>query len=169
METYEAIRTMLAVRQYQDRPIPADIVHRIVEAARLTGSSRNAQPWHFVVVQYRERLQRLGSLARTGPYTAQSALAIVVAVERSSPYGMSDASRAIQSMMLTAWEQGIGSNWAGFANLDEVATYLELPADYQVIAVVPFGYPVNRIGKGKKNRKPLTEIAHKERWSQPFA
>jgi len=169
METYEAIRTMLAVRQYQDRPIAPDIVHRIVEAARLTGSSRNGQPWHFIVVQDRGRLQQLGSLARTGPYTAQSALAIVVAVERSSPYGLSDASRAIQSMMLTAWEQGIGSNWAGFANLDEVATYLEIPADYQVIAVIPFGYPVNRIGKGKKNRKPLNEVAHKERWGQPFA
>lgn len=169
METYESIRTMLAVRQYQDRPIPPDIVHRIVEAARLTGSSRNGQPWHFVVVQDHDRLQRLGSLARTGPYTAQSALAIIVAVERSSPYGMSDASRAIQSMMLTAWEEGIGSNWAGFANLDDVATYLEIPADYQVIAVVPFGYPVNRLGKGKKNRKPLAEIAHKERWSQPFS
>lgn len=169
METYEAIRTMLAVRQYQDRPIPTDIVHRIVEAARLTGSSRNGQPWHFIVIQDRDRLQHLGSLTRTGPYTAQSALAIVVAVERSSPYGMSDASRAIQSMMLTAWEEGIGSNWAGFANLDEVTTYLEIPSDFQVIAVVPFGYPVNRIGKGKKNRKPLSEIAHEERWSQPFA
>lgn len=168
METYEAIRTMLAVRKYQDRPISDEIVHRIVEAARLTGSSRNGQPWHFVVVEDPERLNDLGGLTRSGPYTAQSVLAIVVAVERSSPYGMSDASRAIQSMMLTAWEEGIGSNWAGFANLETVAEFLGIPSDFQVIAVVPFGYPVDRIGKGKKKRKPLAEIAHRERWAQPF-
>jgi hypothetical protein len=37
-----------------------------------------------------------------------------------------------------------------------------------VLAVVPFGYPVTAIGKGKKNRKPLSEVAHRERFGQPF-
>ena len=168
MNVFETVSTVLAVRQYQDKPVPKDVVQHIVEAAHLTASSMNGQPWHFIVVENRDTLKQLGSLAHSGPYIAQAPLAIVVATD-DSRFGDSDASRAIQSMMLTAWEEGIGSNWAGFANLDEVATHLGIPADYQVIAVVPFGYPVNRIGKGKKNRKPLNEVAHKERWSQPFA
>jgi nitroreductase len=168
METFEAVRTMLAVRRYQDRAIPQDIVRRIVEAGRLTGSSRNLQPWHFIVVQDRERLSALGSRTRTGPYTAQAALAIVVAIERESPYGVSDASRAIQSMMLVAWEAGIGSNWAGFANLEEVREFLDIPGEFDVLAVVPFGYPVDRIGFGRKKRKALGEVAHRERWGKPF-
>src|SRR4051794_30428337 len=102
MEVFEAVRTMLAVRQYQDRPVPEDLVYRIVEAAHLRASSRNGQPWHFIVVQDRETLRELGGRVRSGPYIAQAALAVVVTMEQS-PYAVSDGSRAIQSMMLTAW------------------------------------------------------------------
>ncbi len=107
MEVFEAVKTLLAVRAYQDKPIPPEIVQRIAESAHLTASSRNGQPWHFVVVQDPATLKRLGELAKTGPYTAQAPLAIAVAME-DSQYNVSDASRAIQSMMLTAWSEGIG-------------------------------------------------------------
>ncbi|MEJ2747521.1 MAG: nitroreductase family protein, partial [Anaerolineae bacterium] len=80
METFEAIRTVLAVREYEDKPIPANIVHKIVEAAHLTASSMNKQPWHFIVVEDREMLQKLGGAASTGPYIAQAPLAIAVAI-----------------------------------------------------------------------------------------
>src|SRR5215510_14678804 len=112
MEAFEAIRTLLAIRRYQDKPVPEATVRRIVEAGRLTGSAKNLQPWHFVVVQDRETLRRLGALAGTGPYVAQAPLAVVVAVDKT-PYAVSDASRAIQSMLLAAWADGVGSNWVG--------------------------------------------------------
>ena len=50
MEVFESVRTVLAVRSYQDKPLPPDVVTRIVEAGRLTASSMNGQPWHFIVV-----------------------------------------------------------------------------------------------------------------------
>ena len=114
MNVFETVRTVLAVRAYKDKPIPADDVNKIVESAWLTGSSRNEQPWHFIVVQNRDTLKQLGALAPTGPYISQVPLAIVVAME-PSPYAVADASRAIQSMILTAWSEGVGSNWVGFA------------------------------------------------------
>lgn len=77
----------------------------------------NGQPWHFIVVQDRETLRRLGALAQSGPYVAQAPLAIVVAVEKTG-FAVSDASRAVQSMLLTAWADGVGSNWVGFGGLD---------------------------------------------------
>src|SRR5690242_17590257 len=110
MEVFDAVRTVLAVRQFQDKPIPEPIVHQIVEAGHLTASSMNGQPWHFIVVQDKETLRQLGALSPTGPYIAQAPLAIVVGMEQSR-FAVSDASRAIQSMMLTAWAQGVGSNW----------------------------------------------------------
>src|SRR3954454_14573224 len=97
VEVFEAVRTVLAVRRYQDRPVPEDVMHRIVEAGRLSASSQNGQPWHFVVVKARATVQQLGKALRTGPYTAEAALAVVVAVEKSTRFGVSDASRAIQS------------------------------------------------------------------------
>lgn len=169
METFEAIRTMLAIRRYQDRPVPPGVVAKVVEAGRLTGSSRNLQPWHFIVVEERETLRELGRLARSGPYTAEAAFAVVVAYERASRFGVSDTSRAIQSMMLAAWEEGVGSNWVGFDNLEEIGALLGVPGTHAVLAVVPFGYPAQPAGKGKKRRKPLAEVASRERWRQPFA
>ena len=168
MDVFETIRTVLAVRAYQDKPIPAEVVRKIVEAAWLTASSRNGQPWHFIVVENRETLKKLGALARTGPYIAQAPLAIVVAMEQS-PYAVSDGSRAIQSMVLTAWSEEVGSNWVGFQGLTEIKPLLGIPAEVDVLAIVPFGYPAKHFGKGKKNRKPLAEVAHRERFGQPFA
>jgi nitroreductase len=168
METFEAVRTLLAVRQYQDRPIPDDVVQRIVESAHLTGSSMNLQPWHFIVVQNKDVLHKLGELAHSGSYTAQAALAVVVAIEKTR-FAVSDASRAIQSMMLTAWSEGVGSNWVGFGGLEAVNPVLGIPAELEILAIIPFGYPANPIGRGKKARKPLGEVVHRERFDQPFA
>ena len=167
MEVFEAVRTVLAVRGYQDKPVPPDVIRRIVEAARLTASSMNGQPWHFVVVEKRDTLRQLGALVRTGPYIAQAPLAIAVVMEKS-PYAVSDASRAIQSMVLTAWSEGVGSNWTGFGGLDEIKPLLGIPAELDVLAVVPFGYPAKAIGQGKKKRKPLSQVAHRERFGQSF-
>lgn len=168
MEVFEAIRTLLAVRRYQDRPVSEESLRRILEAGRLTGSASNRQPWHFIVVQNRATLDQIGALIRSGSYTAQAPLAIVVAVDRASKFAVSDASRAIQSMLLAAWEEGIGSNWVGFSGLDQVAQLLGIPETLDVMAVLPFGYPAEAIGQGKKQRKPLAEIAHRERFGQPF-
>lgn len=167
METFDAIRTVLAVRRFKDMPIPDLIVQQIVEAAHLTASSGNGQPWHFIVVQDKGTLQRLGQLAHTGPYIAQAPLAVVVAMDQSS-FAISDGSRAIQDMILAAWSQGVGSNWVGFNNLPGVNALLGIPEDVSVLAIIPFGYPAETIGKGQKQRKPLGEVAYSERWGTPF-
>ena len=168
MDAFEAIRTLLAVRRYQDKPVPEATVRRIVEAGRLTGSAKNAQPWHFIVVHERATLRELGALARSGPYVAEAALAIVIAVDKTQ-FAVSDASRAIQSMLLAAWADGVASNWVGFVGgLDAVTARLKIPAKLDVLAILPFGYPVGVVGRGKKQRKPLGAVAHRERFGQPF-
>ena len=169
MEVYETIRTVLAVREFQPKPVSDSVVRRIIESARLTASSKNAQPWDFIVVQNRNTLVELGSLVRSGPSNAQAAFAVVVAISKSSPFGVSDASRAIQSMVLTAWAEGIGSNWTGWVGMTKVASLLGVPEHLDVIAVVPFGYPTQVRTKGKKLRKNLSEIAHHERFGQSFS
>jgi nitroreductase len=168
MEVFEAARTVLAVRNYQDKPIPPETVRRIVEAAHLTASSMNAQPWHFIVVENRDTLRALGGLLRTGPYVAQAPLAVVVAIDKTV-FAVSDASRAIQSMILTAWSEGVGSNWVGFMGLDTLKPLLNIPAEMDVIAVIPFGYPVKTLGRGKKKRKPISEVVHRGKFGKPFA
>ena len=168
MEVFDAIRTMLAVRQFQDKPVPEAVIRRILEAGRLTASGMNAQPWHFIVVEDREMLRQLGALAPTGPYIAQAPLAIVV-TENGSRLAVSDASRAIHSMLLTAWAEGVGGNWVGFGRLDAVKPVLGIPDELSVLAILPLGYPATEVGEGKKERKPLAEIASRGRYGQAFA
>ncbi|MEZ4615925.1 MAG: nitroreductase family protein [Caldilineaceae bacterium] len=86
-------------------------------------------------------------------------MAVVVVIEETR-FAVSDASRAIQSMMLTAWAEGIGSNWVGFHGLDAVKPMLEIPSELDVLAIIPFGYPTKSIGKGQKDRKPFDEVVY---------
>jgi nitroreductase len=167
MEVFDAVRTVLAVRSYREKAIPPEAVKKIVEAGRLTASSMNRQPWHFIAVEDRGLLKQLGALAQTGPYIAQAPLAVVVAVEKTW-FAVSDASRAIQSMILTAWAEGIGSNWVGFMGFEGIHALLGIPETLDVLAIIPFGYPAEKKEQGRKNRKPLSEVAHRGRFNQPF-
>ena len=167
MDVFEAVETMLAVRSYRDEPIPDEMVTRILEAGRLTASSKNQQHWDFIAIREPQRLERLGELARTGGYIAGAPLAIAVVVPEK-PVGYMDGARAAQDMMLVAWEAGVGSNWVGNANTDAIKDLLNVPQDRLVLTVIPFGYPVEEIGQGIKDRKPLTEVAHSEHFRQPY-
>src|SRR5258706_4632507 len=167
MDAFEAVRTILAVRAFTDKAVPPEMVQRIIESGRLTGSSQNGQPWHFLVVEDRDMLRKLGEVAHSGRYIAQAALAIVVIIDRT-PYAVSDGSRAIQSMMLTAWSEGIGSNWVGFVGMPEVNKLLNIPDNLDVLAIVPLGYPVKKLGKGKNKRKELSDVVDRENFSQTY-
>jgi len=167
MDVFEAVKTMLAVRSYKKDPIPSEIISRIVEAGRLTASAMNRQHWDFVVIQDRQTLQRLGKLASTGGYIAGAPLTIAVAVPDSF-LGHIDGARAAQDMMLVAWQAGVGSNWVGKVNTPEIKELLYIPEDRIVLTVIPFGYPADEIGRGVKDRKPLSEVAHAERYGTSY-
>jgi len=156
----------LAVRRYRDKPVSEDVLRRVLEAGRLSASAMNKQPWSFVVVQDPNMLRQLGTVAQTGPYISEAPLAIVVAIEPSR-FALADAGRAVQDMLLTAWDAGLGSNWVGSGG-PAAKALLGIPEELDVVAILPFGYPADAIGQGQKTRKPLSEIAHRERWGQPF-
>jgi nitroreductase len=167
MEVFEAVRTVLAVREFQDKPVPPDAARRIVEAAWLSPSGANRQPWHFIAVDDRDTLRQLGGIARSGPYIAQAPFAVVVCTE-DTDFAVSDASRAVQSMVLAAWSEGIGSNWAGFGGLEGAKPLLGIPDNLDVLCIVPFGSPARPGGKGKKQRKPLAQVVSRNRFGRPL-
>lgn len=168
MGVFDTIRTVLAIRNYTDQPISTDSQRRILEAGRLSASARNRQPWHFIVVEDRLMIETIGGMARN-PYIAGSAMLIAVAIERDSRWAISDVSRAIQLMILTAWDEGIGSNWVGFGGMSDIGTLLGLPETYDLFALLPFGYPLDAIGKGEKQRKPLEAVASRGSFGTPFS
>lgn len=169
MEVFDAVRTVLAVRTYGARRPPADLVRRIVEAGRLSASATNSQPWHFIVIEERATLDQIGEVMATGHYAGGATLAIAVMIEKDRRIAVSDGSRAIQNMILTAWSEGLGSNWIGFGQMPAIETLLGVPDTHQGLALLAFGYPAETIGRGRKKRKPLGEVASRERFGTPYA
>jgi nitroreductase len=167
MAVFDCVRTRVETREFKPDPVPETVIQKILEAGRWSPSQRNRQPWHFIVIQDRESLKQLGAMAPSGPYLADAPLAIVVVTE-GARVPLIDGTRAISSMQLVAWEEGIGSCWVGSVDRDGVKRLLGIPEAYELITVLPFGSPTDTAKRLKKRRKPLEQIAHRERFGTPY-
>ena len=173
MDVNEAVLTRLTVREYKPDPVPDDVVLKLLEAGRLSPSSQNLQPWHFVVVRDGDTIRRLGEMATQGPFLGNAPLAIAVVTD-DTPRAPLDAGRAIQQMELVAWEAGMGTCFIGIRDADQNAAIKEvlgIPAHLVLLTVLPFGYRLNAdMGRfGRRNRKSLSEVAHAERFGAAYA
>jgi nitroreductase len=164
MDTYRAIVDKRDQRRFADRPIPEDTLRRILQAARMTGSSKNVEPNRLVVVRDRARLEALAATSPFGRWIARAAAVIVIAQTREHQF---DAGRCAQNMMLAAWSDGVGSCPAHLPE-PEVARLLAIPAEIAVNRVIAFGYvepehaaPPSSVAR---RRLPLRELIHWERW-----
>ena len=163
METLTCIRTRREIREYADKPIPEESLLKILEAGRLAPSSKNSQPWHFVVIKNQEMLKKITGLTPTGEHIGKAPLAIAVLMDNAKLPEI-DGARAIQNMVLAAWDLGIGACWITNFYDDGVKDLLGAPQRMKLVSVIPFGYPTEPKTKRKKMRKPLSEIVHYEKF-----
>jgi nitroreductase len=166
METWTAIDSLRVVRRFSDRPIEPEQLRRILDAGRRTGSSKNSQEWHFIVVGDRDRRV---ALSKVGEYAGHLAGATVaVALVGMAARDRWDLGRAAQDMMLAAWELGIGSVPATVYDPALVARLLELPEGQECPYLLSFGYPADPDTLTRPNRaggrKALAEVVFAERW-----
>jgi nitroreductase len=140
VDTFLAVASKREVRDYAGRPIPADASQRILEAGRISGSSRNSQPWRFVVVESPSIKERLADAVYASGNVRGAALVVVIALRGRGPTAF-DAGRAAQNMMLTAWNEHVGSCPNGMPDPDAVAQLLDLEEDERPAIVLTFGYP----------------------------
>lgn len=174
VDAYRCILTKRDVRTYTDRPIDRQTLLKILEAGRRTGSSRNRQPWHFVVVTDPTRLKELAAYGRFAQHVARGAVAVAVVVDAKAAF---DAGRCAQNMMLAGWALGIASCPASMHRADEAKTLLGIPVDKTIAIVAAFGYP-HPGGRGLiertalrvltgRGRRPLTSFVSWERFGLP--
>ena len=140
MDTFLAAASKREVRGYSDRPVPDAAVRRILKAGRIAGSSRNRQPWRFLVVGDPGARERVAEAVFAPGNVRGAALVVAVAVRGAGPVAF-DAGRAAQNMMLVAWNEGIGSCPNGMPDPDGVARVLGLEEDERPVIVLTFGYP----------------------------
>ena len=159
MDTYLAIASKRDVREYASTPIPDDVVHRILDAGRLAGSSRNRQEREFVVVSDKKTLAK----AVFAPENVLGAALVVAIAGSASGF---DIGRAAQNMMLAAWNDGVGSCPNGQRDPEAVERLVGAP----VGAVLTFGYPAKprdpesrspEDWSTRANRKPFDEVVRR--------
>jgi nitroreductase len=166
VDAYEAIISKRDTREYDLRPVEDVHLQRLLQAARMAGSSKDEQPIRVIVVRSQ---QQKDALATCGDFTAHlpaSPLVVVfVRVEGSRPF---DAGRAAQNLMIAANELGIASCPVGIQHDDEARAVLGLPSDQIVAMAVTFGYPRGGgrpQGRGDR-RMGLDEYVSYERWGE---
>ena len=169
MDTFLAVASKREVRDYAGRPIPVDAVQRILEAGRISGSSRNRQPWRFIVVESPSLRERLADAVYAPANVRGAALVVVIANQGRGPTAF-DAGRAAQNMMLTAWNDHVGSCPNGMPDPDAVAELFDLEEDERPTIVLTFGYPARTHDPQRHeaiewleraDRKPFDEVVER--------
>jgi len=172
METWNAIRARRDVRAFTDQRISDEDLDRILEAGRRSPSSRNWQPWDFIVVTDRAQLQDLSRVWRGGGHVAGSAATVALVgpvLADDDPHRRSlwyDLGQASMSMMIAAADLGIGSGHSAVADQELARTVLGFPSDRLCAYLIPLGYPADRPLRPieRPDRRPFDTLVHRERW-----
>src|SRR5947209_3182529 len=134
MQVFMAVASKREVRDYASRPVPDDAQQRIFEAGRMAGSSRNTQARRFVSIVDPAKREQLAEAVYAPANVRGAALVVAIVAWGRGPTAF-DVGRAAQNMMLTAWEDGVGSCPNGVADADEAARVLGLGGDERVAIV----------------------------------
>jgi nitroreductase len=174
MDVERAILTHRAVRRFRDEPLADDDLRAILEAGRRTGSSKNLQRWHFIVVRDRATLKALTDVGDFAGHLAGGAAAIALVTPdpaANEPLSvMWDLGRAAQNMTLTAWGRGVGSVPATVYDQDLCRRILGYPADQHCEYLLNFGYPASPEAATrplrKGGRRQFEDVVFYERWGE---
>src|SRR4051794_16363726 len=169
MDAFLAVASKREVRRYADRPIPEDVQRRILDAGRVAGSSKNRQPWRFVVLSERETIERAAEAVWAAGNVLGAALVIAVVVRGKGPVSF-DCGRAAQNMMLAAWNEGVGSCPNGIADPAAMRDILRLDDEDHFAVLLTFGYPARAVHAearapedwiARADRRALEELVHR--------
>jgi nitroreductase len=170
MNVSDAIRLKRAVRKFQDKPLPDNVVHAILNAGRRSQSSKNTQAWRFIAIQDREILKALSECGEWAGHIASAALCVsILTPEPTEKFQtMFDAGQAAAFMQLAAWELGVGSCPASLYEFDKTRAILGFPAEWHLRIALSFGYALEEekisAAPKKGGRMSLDEVVHWEKW-----
>lgn len=164
METLDAISQRASVREYLDKPVPKEMLEKLVDAGRRAPTARAVEPWEFIVVTQREVLDKLAGMISTGLFLKQSTACILIFCQ-DVKYYLEDGSAATENILLAATDLGLGTCWiAGDKKeyCEEVKNLFNVPPTYKLISLISTGW-ASKMPKQHKKRK-LNEVLHWEKF-----
>ncbi len=174
MDFYEVIKTRRSVRSYKKDDIPEDVLKRVLNAARIAPSGSNRQPWRFIVIKDEQRKKKIAELCHNQSFIAQAPV-VIAGCGRNIHYNrgewmgdysvLVDVAIAFDHLTLAARAEGLGTCWIGSFDNDAIKNFLGIPADYNVVALTPLGYPASdNAFHETKDRLALEELVFYEKW-----
>ena len=170
MTVYESIETRKSIRDYEKRPVEPEKLQRILEAGRLAPTALCSNATRFVVVDDPELMKKVQAACMGQALLGKAPMAVVVCSDSTRNMGCDqrastvDCSIALSFMMLAAAEEGLGTCWIGGFTQEPLKEALGIPAEYDVVALTPLGYPAE---EGlPRNRKPLEELVYHNGWKR---
>jgi nitroreductase len=169
----DRIRTVRQIRQYAAEEVPDAVVKQLLRVAQWTGSSRNMQPWHFVVITDKEQLRKISQLRAPINWLAAAPLGIAIVLDGAGVSEAYDEGRVTERILIAAHTLGYGGGVAWFgddAQQAEAKRILGIPAERTARSIVMIGRPVSakdpRPNARRGGRKPLSEVVSYERYSK---
>jgi len=173
MDVFEAIQERRSIRSYQDKPVPRELLEKILEAGRLAPSAKNSEPWHFITVTDAAKRKALsgGTWAK---FLTQSPLVIVSCGDKkaSPDWYAIDVALAVENMILTAVGEGLGTCCVGSFIEKDIKAALKIPEKFEVLVMLAVGYPSGKLDLSSKllnivrTRKTLAEVASEEEFGR---
>ena len=169
MELLEALRTRRSIRKYTKEEIPEEDIRKIIEAAMSGPSAVNSQPWHFIIIKSRSKLNEIPKASLYAQMTKDAAIAIVVCgdpkLDKIPQFWPQDCSIAAQNILLAAHSLGYGAVWTAAYPMEDRVKNLQkllgMPSSIIPLAVIPIGKPAEK----KEGNKPyLEDRVHPDKW-----
>lgn len=168
MDAYRAIISKRDRREYDGRPIPEDAQQRILQAARMAGTSSNSQLLRVIVLDDRQALEALAPAGRGTAPMLEAPLSIAIVYQEGEPNSRNaafDVGRMAQNMMVAAWADGIANCPQGVQDREAARKALGLPDGYVVGMCVAFGYlDASAPKRESRPRLAMDEFVHRGRW-----
>jgi nitroreductase len=170
MNVSDAIRLKRAVRKFQDKQLPDDVVRAILNAGRRSQSSKNTQTWQFIAIRDKEILKALSQCGEWAGHIAGAALCVAILTpDPNAKFQiMFDAGQAAAFMQLAAWELGVGSCPASIYEAEKARNILGFPAEWHLRVALSFGYSLEEdklsAPPKKGGRMLLDEVVHWDKW-----
>ena len=161
----EKILTRRSIRKFKNEPVREEVMNNILEAGRLSPSATNQQPWHFVIARNHKEKEAC-SFGGFNKFVVDASFVVVGLYKQSEvlieKLSLMDVTIALQSMVVAAWVQGVGSCWMGAFDEKYLKDTLNLPVDSRIVGAVAFGIPDEK--PSQPTKKPLNEIFHFDKW-----
>ena len=165
MEVLEAIKSGKSASKFKPDPIPEQKIQAVVNAARLSPSAENLQPWKFVVVSDEDRKRKLAGMTTNGKHIPDAPIVLVACARLDEAVAMIggymnsypvDVGMAIAHLTVAATSEGLGTSWVFSFNEEKVKALLGIPQDARVVGLTPMGVPEAQ--EPPSGRKHLAEI-----------